>query len=103
MAAHNHFLENKANGKSFSESEAMMKGTYNCAVRNLQVVRLLEHLRFPKFVSGKIISDSAEGLKSLVQYNELLMPLTPTSYHHASQKVTFLRKGVVDHHGRTNL
>lgn len=90
------FLVNEAHSKSFFEAAAMMKQTYNFSARQLQVVRLLAHLRFRMFVSEKSISDASEGLKSLVEYIALLMPLTPTAYHHTSNKVKFFKRAFSD-------
>lgn len=92
----NHFLAHKSRCNNFFEAEAMMRQAYNSAARQLQVVRLLEQLRYRKFASEKDVTDAAEGLKQLVEFIERLMPLTPTAYHHSSHKISFLKKAVID-------
>lgn len=95
-AARNHYISNMNRCNNYFEAEAMMRQSYNSAARQLQVVRLLDQLRYRKFTSEKNITNPSEGLKALVEYVELLMPLTPVAYHHQSHKVSFLKKAVID-------
>lgn len=94
--ARTHFLSNMGNINGFSDAEALLKATYNCASRQLQVVRKLEQLRYRKFTTEKGITDTCEGLKALVEHIEMLIPMTPTTYHHEDHKISFLKKAVID-------
>lgn len=95
-AARNHYILQKSKCKNFFEAEAMMKRTYNSAARQLQVVRSLEQLRYRKYVNENEIKDASEGLKSIVERIELLIPLTPSDYHFESHKISFLKRAIVD-------
>lgn len=102
-AARNHFLLHRESLHNFFEAEALPKRTYNCAARQLQVVRLLEQLRFRRYSSEKGITSASEGLKALIEYIELLIPLTPEAYQHESHKFSFLKRLSLIKPGQKNL
>lgn len=94
--ARQHYLTNRPSLKYFIGASSLLKRTYNCASRQLQVVRLLEQLRYRKFSADIDMHDPAEGLKLLVEYIESLIPLTPAPYHHESHNISFLKRAIVD-------
>ena len=78
------------------EAEEMMKRTYNCAVGQLQLVKTLDQLRYRKLLTGKEVQNLSDEMKLLIEYIEMIISLTPTSYHHDSHKITFLKRAVAD-------
>lgn len=74
----------------------MMRQAYNSAARQLQIFRPLDQLRYRKYISEKHTSDGAEGLKSIVEFVEVLMPLTPTAYYNWSHNASVFKKPVID-------
>lgn len=94
--ARTHYMHNVSQCKDFTDAKDMMRRNNSCTARQLQVVPVLEQLRFRRFMADKGYSAPACGLKELVEIIESLITLTPTAYQFEAHKTSLLKKAVVD-------